>query len=62
MLEAVDLTKSHDGTVALDRLNLETEPGEVAAHALPGLAGTVVATANLAGRGWRALRRTPVIA
>jgi ABC-2 type transport system ATP-binding protein len=29
MLEAVDLTKSYNGTVALDRLNLKIEPGEV---------------------------------
>jgi ABC-2 type transport system ATP-binding protein len=29
MLEALDLTKSYNGTVALDRLNLKVEPGEV---------------------------------
>jgi ABC-2 type transport system ATP-binding protein len=29
MLEAVDLTKSYNGQVALDRLNLKIEPGEV---------------------------------
>jgi ABC-2 type transport system ATP-binding protein len=29
MLEALDLTKSYNGTVALDRLNLKIEPGEV---------------------------------
>jgi ABC-2 type transport system ATP-binding protein len=29
MLEAVDLTKSYNGTVALDHLNLKIEPGEV---------------------------------
>jgi ABC-2 type transport system ATP-binding protein len=29
MLEALELTKSYNGTVALDRLNLKIEPGEV---------------------------------
>jgi ABC-2 type transport system ATP-binding protein len=29
MLEAIDLSKSYNGTVALDRLNLKIEPGEV---------------------------------
>jgi ABC-2 type transport system ATP-binding protein len=29
MLEAVELTKSYNGTVALDHLNLKIEPGEV---------------------------------
>jgi ABC-2 type transport system ATP-binding protein len=29
MLEAIDLSKSYNGTVALDRLTLKIEPGEV---------------------------------
>jgi ABC-2 type transport system ATP-binding protein len=29
MLEALELTKSYNGTIALDRLNLKIEPGEV---------------------------------